>query len=253
MINYHYNADFSLQNSQKRIEKAKSILGPLVVSRIIAFALYILGANRNALAKFLNIPVDTIKSLIKRTNEKGLNALEDQRHKTSSFLPTQTVKSEKPKLIVHTDKLIIYFNGEDQKIELKRENKIQCKTVLLTLLADGLLSYDKVAEALELSFDRIKKLKAKMCQDDVVSLIDQRKGQQKDYLVSAEVKAELIQQFVLNLSNGLSTSSHTLSDDLLERCQIQLAQRTIRLYLDKLGLKQIRQTLPSLLEDQKKT
>lgn len=252
MLNYENNPQFSLWHSKKRMEKANSIFGSSIVAGILAFSLYLMGANRKALAQFLKMPLDTLKSFIKRAYEHGLPAFEDRRCKSSDFLPPVFKPLSKPKLIVKPDKLVVGLHDGHQKIEILRRNRFQCRTVLLTLLANGLLMQEEVAQALDLSNDRTRKLKVKLMKHDVDALIDKRKGQQQDYRVTSEIKAELIQQHVLNLTTGASTSSEQLSSDLQKRCQIHLASRTIRLHMAKLGLYRIQKSLPHLLHGLKK-
>lgn len=251
VLNYQGIPDLSVQRSKSRIEKANHILGPGVVLRILGFALYLLGANRTELARFLDMPLDTLKSLLQRSFSDGLPALEDRRHKSSTFLPPAPAEF-KPRLLVEEDSLVIHFD-ERSRIKIPRQNPIQCRTVLLTMMRDNLLSLDEVAQGLGLSSDRLRKLNRELLRHDVQALLDQRKGQRQNYRVSPEVKAELIQQYVLNLQAHTATSSEQLSKDLAQRCQIRLAARTIRLHVAKLGLGQIRNSLPQLLATVKKT
>lgn len=252
MINYQDTAQFSLHRSQQRLEKAKRILGEAVVSKILVFALYLLGANVHALAGFLKMPLDTVKSLIDRVLTEGLPALEDRRRKTSTFVGQPQRTKEKPTLTVEAEHLTLHFNGK-WKMQIPRRNKLQCRIVLLTTLAANFLGREEVAKALQLSVERTRKLKTALFKNDVHAVIDQRRGQQKDYRMVSEVQAELIQQYVLNLNSEKSTSSLQLRDDLHQRCELDLAPRTIRLHVIKMGLKQLKTSLPSLLHGEKKT
>jgi len=238
--------------SQRRIDQATRIIGAEVVSRILALALYLLGARRKALAEFLAIPLDTVKSLVHRVFSDGLPALEDRRRKASTFMPRTVEPETTCKLLLEQEKLVVELN-EATRIEIPRRNPLQCRTVLMTMLEAKLLSIGEVAKAIGLSIERVRKLSKKLYQSDVFALIDQRRGQQQDYRLTPEVKAELIQQFVLNLQTNAGTSSKQLSEDLEKRCQIKVAGRTIRQHAAKLGLGQIRRSLPKLLTALKKT
>ncbi len=68
--------------------------------------------------------------------------------------------------------------------------------MLLTLL--GLLRADDLAKGLGLSKDRVRVLAAKLREHDAPELIDQRRGGQRDTRLTPELRAELIQQYVLN-------------------------------------------------------
>jgi hypothetical protein len=81
------NLRFSPGLSESRIDQAQQTLGAAVVQRILCFALYLLGVNRNAIAQLLSIPLETAKSVIKAVNRDGLGALEDRRRRFSTFLP----------------------------------------------------------------------------------------------------------------------------------------------------------------------
>jgi len=235
------------------MDHATRILGDEVVSRIFALALYLLGARRKELAGFLKIPVDTVKSLVQRVFSDGLPALEDRRRQASTFIPP--VVGPKPdatcKLLSEQEKLVVELN-ESKRIEIPRRNPLQWRTVLMTMLETKLLSIGEVATAIGLSIERVRKLSKRLNQSDVFALIDQRRGQQQDYRLTPEVKAELIQQFVLNLQTNAGTSSKQLSEDLEKRCQIKVAGRTIRQHAAKLGLEKMRQSLPKLLTGFKK-
>jgi hypothetical protein len=88
--------------------------------------------------------------------------------------------------------------------------------------------------------------------DDITALIDKRKGQQQEYRFSPEVKAELIQQFVLDIVSSGKSSGKLLADHLQKRCELILSERSIRDHISKLGLSRIKKSLPDLLSALKK-
>ena len=252
MLNYQINSKFSKQHSNNRINKAKEFLGEDIVTRILAFSFYLLGANLREIAQYFGSKRFTVKAMVDRIYEEGLPAFEDRRRCISTFLPPPQQPLEEPVLLLTPNKIIVELNNH-HKIEISRGNKIQCQTVLLTLLSNKILNLDDVAHALGLSTERTRKLKTALIKEDTPVLTDKRCGQQHDYRVTSQLKAELIQQFVLNISTGSSTSSDRLSIDLKERCQVDLEPRTIRIHLAKIGLPDIRETLPELLISVKKT
>jgi hypothetical protein len=242
----------STVSSQKRLEQAKLAFGATAVTRIISLALYLLGANLRELAAFVGTPLDTIKTLAKRTLQDGLPALEDRRRKTSSFLPINDTRGPLScQLLFEKDAFFVVLDGE-KRIALLRRNPIQCRTVLLTLLDANLLDIEEVSRAIGLSPERTRKLRATLAKEDVEALLDRRRGQQRDYLVTPEVKSELIQQFVVNALSGWPTSGRAIAEDLQQRCEIEVSERSARLYLNKLGLSKLKESLPALLADQKK-
>ncbi len=243
----------SLVSSQKRTAQASSLLGAATTTRIIALALYFLGANLKTLAEFVGMPLNTVKTMIKRTLRDGLPALEDRRCRVSTFLPR--VEPPRPlscKLLFEEDAFVVELDGET-RIELLRRNPGQCRTVLLTLLQAKLLDIGEVARALGLSLARTRKLHKELVEGGVDAVLDKRRGQQRDYLFTAEVKSELIQQFALNAVSGQPTSGRAIAAELQKRCEMELSERSVRLHLQRLGLSRITDSLPKLLEAQKKT
>ena len=67
------------------------------------------------------------------------------------------------------------------------------------------------------------------------------------------IKAELIQQFAVDIIAGGKTSGEAVSAELRERCDIALPARTVRHHLARMGLPAIRHSLPQLLDAVKKT
>lgn len=83
--------------------------------------------------------------------------------------------------------------------------------------------------------------------EDVPALIDKREGQKQEYRFIPEVKAELIQQFVLGIVPDGRASGKLLAEHLRERCELVLCERSIRDQLVKLGLSRIKKSLPERL------
>ena len=139
------------------------------------------------------------------------------------------------------------------RLEIPRENILQTRVVLLTMLTGGLLSTRDVSEALGVSAVHTLDLAHKLHTDDVPALIDKREGQKQEYRFTEEVKAELIQQFVVDVVAGSRVSGRLLSEHLQDRCELNLSERSIRDHLSKLGLSRIKKSLPELLKGLKKT
>ena len=99
----------------------------------------------------------------------------------------------------------------------------------------------------------IPRLSQGLQKGDVHALIDKRQGQKRDYLFTPEIKAELVQQFAANAVTGKPISSRVISEQINERCNLKLPDRSIRLHMKKLGLPNIAKSLPALVETLKKT
>ena len=70
---------FSDTLSHQRMTRARKILGAKVVNRIICFALYLLGVDRETIARGQKTPAGTVKSIIRAVLHGGLPAFEDRR------------------------------------------------------------------------------------------------------------------------------------------------------------------------------
>ncbi len=244
------NAFFSHELQQQRLTQAKTVLGEKVVRRILCFALYLLGVDRSSIADLIDIPPGTIRSVVRAMLHDGLPALEDRRGASSTFLAPQQ-RTMKIEVQMEQQGLRVDFDAMG-RLEIPRENTLQSRVVLLTLLGQGLVSTRDVAEALGLSAVHALNLARRLHSDDVPALIDKREGQKQEYRFTAGVKAELIQQFVLDLVAGGRVSGRLLSEHLKQRCKLSLSGRSIRDHIGKLGLSRIKKSLPELLKGLKK-
>jgi hypothetical protein len=71
--------------------------------------------------------------------------------------------------------------------------------------------------------------------------------------VGPEVKAELIGHFAARVVTGHSCSSDALAGMINQELQITVSARTVRWHVQRLGLRDLRQRLPQLIEAQKKS
>jgi hypothetical protein len=248
------NLAFNPTLSQQRINRAIQIFGIVVIRRILCFSLYLLGVTRTSIAKLIEMPTDSVKTILKNIHHNGIPALEDRRFRNSSFLPqAQQILPLKVTVTLEGEWINIGFGKDDQKLRIPRNNTLQFRTLLLTMFNSSLLSTKQAAEHLELSVVQTRTLAKTLQEKDIGSLVDQRQGQKKDYVFNSEVKSEMIQQYIANLVSHRDVSSQKLSDDLKERCNLNLPSRTIRVHIDKLGLKGIKKSLPGLIDTLKKT
>lgn len=245
------NIEFSAQLSEQRIARFESLLGPGVVQRILCFAGFLLGGTRRQIAESLEMPLETAKSFLKALQRDGLPALEDRRCRTSSFLPPEKPSPTNVRLDEQDECVVVDFGLPGKSLRLPRENSLQVRVVLLSLLHSGLLERKDVAACLGWSpvhtYNQAKRLR----QDGVDALIDKR-GQKQDYRFVPEVKAEIIQQFVLDMVREGKTSGRQLSQELEQHRGLALRERSVRYHVDKLGLSKIKDSLPQLLADLKK-
>ena len=121
------------------------------------------------------------------------------------------------------------------------------------MLNNGLLAKKQVAEAIGLTPAHTATLAHRLDHDGTLSLLDQREGQKQDYRVTPAVKAELIQQFAVDVITEGRTSSSKISAKVGDRCHIILPARTVRHHLVQMGLPKIKHSLPQLFALVKKT
>ncbi len=233
---------FSQKLSDQRIKQAEALLGRKVVRKILTYALFLLGVSRSVIASFIDTPPGSVRSLVSAINNRGLAGLEDQRNKTSCFKPPKPEKIA-PTLEIEESSLKVNFNIGDLLLKIPNSNSVQKRVVLLSMTNSGLLERNQVASALGLSVDRTGKLAGKLEQEDVKGILDQRQGQRQDYRFTPEIKAQLIQQFVMEAAARHPTGGDQLARKLKQRCQLDLSARSILSHLSKLGLPDIKDSL----------
>jgi transposase len=233
--------------------QAEETFGARAIRRLLCFALYLLGLNRNAIGKALSIPANTAKSIIKTVNQNGFAAFEDRRRSVSQFRPPAPPKRPPITLREDGDNVLVDFGFPNTQITLRRQNPLQMKIVLLSMVNSGLISTRQAADALQFTISHTTMLANRLREQGGLSLVDQRKGQKKEFVVTPEVKAEIIQQFAVDVITSGRTSGSDISEKLKERCSIVIPERTVRHHLAKLGLRAIKTSLPELVAAVKKT
>jgi len=244
---------FSHKLSSQRVSQAKSLLGEKAVQKILVYALFLFGANRSAISAFSGMPPGSIRSLVLSMNHRGLAGLEDQRARTSSFKPFPADVPTLPILKAEDAWIKVDFKSSNLVLQIPEGNQVQKRVVLLSLLNSGILNCSEVAAALNLSVDRTGKLARKLKQEDVQGIHDHRRGQQQDYRFTPEIKAELIQQFVIEAAANRPTGGEQLARKLQDRCQLTLSARSILAHISKLGLPNIKDSLTENLTALKKS
>ena len=233
--------------------KAQQTMGQSVVRRLLCFALYLLGANRRAIGQALDIPVETAKSILKAVAKDGLTALEDRRCRMSTFLPPPPPKTEQLSIQANQEHVVVSFGFKDRRLVILRQNTLQVRAVLLSMLNSGLLTQRQVSDVIGLTPVYTAALARRLENEGLSALTDQRQGQKSDYRITPEIKAELVQQFTLDIIARGKTSGEAISCELLKRCRIAIPARTVRHHLARMGLPKIKHTLPRLIAAVKKT
>jgi transposase len=209
--------------------------------------------NRSAVGEALGIMPETTKSIIKALNKDGLAALEDRRRSFSASVPQAPPEPLPIALRQEPGYIVVDFGINETQLKLCRQDPLQVKTVLLSMLNSAVLTKRQVAEALEVSPSHTATMAQRLDEHGALSLVDHRQGQKQSYRVPREVKAELIQQFAVDVITSGRTSGSKISAELKERCDITVSPRTVRYHLARMGLGTIKRSLPELVEAVKKT
>lgn len=244
---------FSPRLADNRMEQAHSVLGPGVLRRFLCYSLYLLGVNRKSIGQALGIPPETAKSTIKTINRDGLTAFEDRRQQSSLFGPKVQLQAKAVTLTEKGSKIIVDLGIQDRLLYLNRKDPFQVKIFLLTMLNDGLVKNRQVAEVLKITPTYTAILARRLHEQGALSLLDQRQGQKQDFRVPRQIKAEVVQQFALDVITSGQTSGRAISAELKKRCDIHIRPRTVRHHLARMGLGKIKKSLPQLVSAVKKT
>jgi DNA-binding transcriptional ArsR family regulator len=224
------------------------------LNKILAFSIYLLGAKRRSVANMVGMPEESVKTAVRVVLRDGFSALRDRRCSSVDRLPETRRVGLRLSARRENECCIVDFGVQEKELRIPLANRIEARTVLLSLLNAELLPTTEVAAALGLSCAHSRELAGKLSSDDVVdALVDKRQGQKQDYRVGPEKKAEIIQQFAARVVAGQSASSDVLAKVLNAGSETGLSPRTVRWHMEKLGLGGIRKTLPELVRTLKKT
>jgi len=248
---------FSPSHSNKRIKKVLLVLPELVLKKMLFFSLYLLGARTSVIASLVGMPEESGKTVIKRISKGGLPALGDRRQSTKAHeyqLPTPVIQSKQLSVITDGDSCLITFFDTEQQVKILRKHKVHLRSVILTLLQAGLISAQTASSTLGITAAHCLDLSEKLLNEDVAKvLLDKRKGQTSDLLVDHQVKAELVQQFAARSIAGYSVSGKALAEAVNDSLHTVISDRAIRWHMKKLGLIEIKKSLPNLVKSLKKT
>lgn len=243
--------DFSPKLAAARFEAAEAVFGEPVLTRIVAFTLFILGVNRAQIAEVLDMPPGTVRSLIRRLLGTGFEGFIDHRRKAAPEAPVRQTEPQ-PALAVYVPPepgALVIGGGQ---LQLPVDNPIQRRVVLLSLIGEGMLSAEDVAPALGLSASHVRRLHRDLMASDVEAVLDKRRGQLRDYRVDPELKGQMIVQFVLELAECGRASSAAVARRLGLICDEDVSERTIRHHLSRMGLARVRESLVTGLRDIKR-
>jgi hypothetical protein len=245
---------FSLAAGSERQEKAEAALGKNVVSKILVLALYWLGGRRPQIATGLGVPENSLRTTVRVVLQDGLTALEDRRrsHSQGILLPLPQPATGTVTVVREGNLIAVRFGAIDAPLTLSALNRVQSRVVLLSLVNSGLISAGDAAEVLGLSSVHVRNLAAHLADGDVEALLDKRRGQQKEYVLTPNVKSQIVLQYTANAVLGRATGSKAVVADIGKRCGLAVSDRTFRHFIAKFGLGTIATKLPELVDSVKK-
>ncbi len=220
----------SLAVGEKRLERAALSLGPDVLQRLIIFVLYVLGFNRDMIARLFGYQVSGVKTLVDRVFNNGLEGLCDHRRTGGA--------GEKKDAVAITD-------AEDHKqvdisgtvISVPKHDLLARKIIGVTLVESELLSNNEGAAILDYTPQAFGRLRERYRLQGSAGLIDQRRGQQSDFKVTPEIKAALVYDICQKARDGITFSSKDLCEAINQQFpDSKISQRTTRRHLTQLGL-----------------
>lgn len=245
---------FSADKSRDRIDHALRVFPRKLLMRVLAFALHLLGASRKEVAALVDMPEESVKTLLRLVMHDGFPALRDRRCSATSLAPAGASAATAASARADGDGWSIDLGTCGGALSIPITHPLQARTLVLSLLNAQLLPAQQCAAALGLSSAHCRALARALAARDVAqALFDKRVGQQGDYRVGPEQKAQLIQQWTARTVTGQSTSSEVLAREVNALTDSCLSARTVRWHLQHLGLSAIRNTLPELVETLKKT
>jgi hypothetical protein len=242
--------NFSTTVGNERRKKAEMFLGKNAVTKILGIALYWLGGRRPEIAAELGIPENSLRTTVRVVLRDGPAAFEDRRHsyRQCTFLPPPRPAAEALTLALEDNMIAVRFGTMDAPLTIPAKNRVQSRVVLLSLVNSGLISPGDASEMLGLSTVHVRNLSDRLAGGDVEALRDKRHGQQKQHILTPEVKSEIVLQYSANAVTGRSTSSRAVAADISERCELALSDRTLRYCIAKLGLGKLTKDLPELVD-----
>jgi len=148
----------SQAHADKRLRAASSTVGEAVVQRLLAYALFLMGAKREEIAAQLSMPLGTLLSLLTRIGQHGVAAIEDRRFRHSAFAPPLPPTVPPPSVAVSSSTVQITMGSPAITVSIPQRNRLQTKVVLLTLLDSGVLERAQVARLLGYSATHVARL-----------------------------------------------------------------------------------------------
>ena len=140
---------FSPEKSQERVNKVLQVFPRKLLMRILAFALHLLGASRKEVAALVEMPEESVKTLLRVVLRDGFPALHDRR---LSAPPAVVVAPPSPSQITvsqdHEGWIVEFGTHPGTTLRIPASHPVQARTVVLSLFNAKALSAQQCASAL---------------------------------------------------------------------------------------------------------
>lgn len=227
----------SAVNGRKRLETAETVLGRDVLTRLLIYALYLLGFKREALADMFGYQLAGVKSIIDRVGAYGLEGLFDRRR---TFREPEALK---PEVSVKEGAIMIY-TPEPVEMTLGADDLLARKVVASALADSGIITVAQGAALLGYTPQAFSRLLKRYREEGSADLIDKRKGQQHDYKVDLSVKSEILYHFLKLACQNEPFSSKEIHQAVSAAFpEKEISERTIRHHLSRLGFGEVQRRL----------
>jgi hypothetical protein len=243
--------------SRSRIAAAEEALGKREVERMLAFSSYLFGFSRQDVAQAFNYKVPGLMSMIQRVFDEGPHAFmqtQGPRPVSSpgtapreSVAPTKSLPQDGREAEVRDQVMSLKLNAP-MTIEIPFDPTRPADQIfILKCQSAGLLRVQQVADFLNKTPNQIQHMRRKLEETGSVEAVsDLRQGQQQAYKFTEEAQSELLYHLFEDLVEFRSISSIRIHDKIQKALKLEVSDRTIRNYLDELGLPRVKERLIDL-------
>ncbi|MES9985702.1 MAG: hypothetical protein ABW115_20040, partial [Candidatus Thiodiazotropha sp. 6PLUC6] len=117
--------------SQERIQKTLQIFPRKLLMHILAFALRLLGAKRKEVAALVEMPEESVKTLLQRVLRDGFPAFRDRRSSTISSIVSSPPSPPQISVRHDLDGWIVEFGTRENTLSIPDTHSVHARTMVL--------------------------------------------------------------------------------------------------------------------------